>query len=125
MTFATLHFRSRETRGFNFGTFLKQMLYHLFTAMGYNMKNWKIAERRSRINKIINNLLDINYLFKRIEFLENAISVIFEEYQLKGIFLSRTKIKESDTIYKKHRIRDRIVKYLRKKNYEEEMKKNR
>ena len=80
---------------FNFGTFLKQTVYDILIAMGCNMKTWKIAEKRSKINKIVNNMLDINYLFRRIEFLEKAISIIFDEHQLKGIFLSRTKIKES------------------------------
>ena len=93
MTFASVHFRSRETKGFNFGTFMKQLIYQVLVLLGFRIKSWKIAEKRSTINKVVNNLLDINYLFRRIEFLEKAIEILLDEHQLKGIFLSRTKIK--------------------------------
>ena len=80
------------------------------------MKRWKITEKRSKINNIVNNLLDINYMFRRIDFLESAISILLDEHQLKGVYLSRQNIKEFDNHFKKHRIRDRVVKYLNKKN---------
>ena len=59
-------------------------------------------------------------MFRRIEFLESAISTLLDEHQLKGIYLSRKKMKEFDNDFKRQRIRDRVVKYLHKMNMKEE-----
>ena len=66
MTFASIHFHSKETKVYHFGTFMKQLIYQVLLLMGCKKDNWKVAERRLDINKIINKLLDINYLFRRI-----------------------------------------------------------
>ena len=71
----------------------------------------------------MNAITDINYLFSRIEFLESAISVLLDSHQLKGIYLSRCRLKKSDDSFKRHRLRDRIVKFLHKKNEKEKQKK--
>jgi len=37
-----------------------------------------------------------------------------EDYQLKGIYLSKINLKMAENQYKKHRIRDRIITFLNK-----------
>ena len=71
-----------------------------------------MAKKHLEINDLINRILDINYLFKRIEFLELAISTVLESHQLKGIHLSRSSLADADLNYKKHRIRERLIKFL-------------
>jgi hypothetical protein len=60
-------------------------------------------------------VLDVSYLYQRIEFLERAISVLLDEHQLKGIYLTKVSIAEANDSYKRHRIRDRVIKYLFKR----------
>ena len=83
--------------------------------IGLKPYNWQIPKRQSRISKIVNKMLDINYLYKRIEFLESAISVILEDYQLKGVYLSQITISKAERLHKNHILRDRIIKFLTKK----------
>jgi flagellar basal body-associated protein FliL len=77
-----------------------------------------MAQKQYEIKKNVNNLLDVNYLYKRIEFLECAISSLLNDHQLKGIYLSQVNLKMAENQYKKHRIRDRIIEFLDKKNQE-------
>lgn len=89
MTFAYQHFKCKEALQHNFGNFLKWSVYSMLMLIGCDMKNWKTAERQIRINNTVNNILEINYLFQRIEYLEKAIPMMFDEHQLKGIYLTQ------------------------------------
>ena len=42
------------------------------------------------------------------------MSLLIEKHHLKGIYLARVKLKETDDLYKEHRIRERVVKFLHK-----------
>ena len=114
-TFAYKHFKSKEAQWTDFQHFLKKSFYQALTALGLNPKNWKVAERQYQINKIVNETLDIHYLFKRIELLEHAISVMLKDHQLKGIFLSQITVEKAENKFKEHRLRDRMIKYLFKR----------
>ena len=46
---------------------------------------------RDKLSSSVNHMMDVVYLQKRISFLERAIAVVLEEYQLKGIYLHRTR----------------------------------
>ena len=82
------------------------------------MKNWKIAKKQLELNELINKLLDVNYLYRRIEFLERAISLLLEKHQLKGIYLCRNSVKDAGDQFKNLQIRDHVVKYLDKREKE-------
>ena len=60
-------------------------------------------------------MLDINYLFKRIEYLERSISVLLDSHQLKGIYLSKNTVEDIDNQYSKHKIREKMINFIRKK----------
>ena len=63
----------------------------------------------------VDRILDVTYLNKRILFLEEAISLIFEPHQLKGIYLLHTLNKEQNEYrLSQHKLRDRLVSYLHK-----------
>lgn len=73
------------------------------------------------MGQIINSLMDVVYLQKRIEYLENAISVLLEEHHLKGIYLfHQIKRKEVDKNYELHQLRNKIKYVLRKRKGEAE-----
>jgi hypothetical protein len=59
-------------------------------------------------------MLDVDYLFRRIEFLECAISSLFDDYQLKGIYLTQVNLSMANKQYKKQRIRERLINFLDK-----------
>ena len=67
--------------------------------------------------------MEINYLFKRIEFLEKGISLLLSEHQLKGIYLSQVSLTQAHKDYRKQHLRERVVKYLDKKIREARVKK--
>lgn len=69
MTFAYKHFKCKETKYSHFGQYLKLKIYRIATAMGCAPRNWFIAKHQNEINHLVNKMLDINYLYKRIEFL--------------------------------------------------------
>ena len=78
MTFAYQHFKCYEASHHHFTHFVKRSAYMILKKVGYTMKNWKIAKRQCHIKETMDNVLEINYLFKRIEFLEKAISLLFD-----------------------------------------------
>lgn len=43
------------------------------------------------MHKTVNRLIDILYLYNRIEFLERALGVILDEHQIKALHLMRNK----------------------------------
>lgn len=43
------------------------------------------------MHKTVNRLIDILYLYNRIEFLERALEVILDEHQIKALHLMRNK----------------------------------
>ena len=55
--------------------------------------------------------------------MEKAISIIFDEHQLKGIYLSQVSLQQAHQDYKKRQLRDRIVKYLHRKAIQTKLKK--
>ena len=112
MTFAYQHFKCRETRYNTFGHFLKITIYQALNKLGCRPKNWIIAKRQCEINTLINKMLDINYLYKRIEFLETGLSAVLDDHQLKGVYLSQVTLKNADQQFQKHKLRERIIKYL-------------
>jgi hypothetical protein len=63
-------------------------------------------------------MLDITYLYQRIEFLECAVSVLLTPHQLKGIYLSRASVSDADNRFKRHKLRDYMVKFLDRRKSE-------
>lgn len=57
------------------------MVYKALTAINCEPE-WKRARKLAKYQETVNNLLDITYLQKRIDFLETALSVMLEEHQL-------------------------------------------
>lgn len=58
----------------------------------------------------MNKFLDFSFLFKRIDFLEKAISVMLEDHQLKALHLCQAlSISDVDDYFKRHKYRDRFI----------------
>ena len=67
------------------------------------------------MNEAASKLLDTIYLYKRIAFLEEAINVLLEKHQLKGLHLVHSLTEEeADRRHMSHKFRDRVVFYLGK-----------
>lgn len=69
---------------------------------------------RQKLSRIVNNLLDVIYIQHRIVSLEKAVSVLMDKHHLRGINLVyRTSPEEADQKYKIHRIRSRLIHFLK------------
>jgi hypothetical protein len=91
---------------------MKKILYGILIRLGMDPDRWKTCKSQDNILDTVNKMLDVNYLYRRIEYLERAISVLLDEHQLKGIYLTKSSIREANDHYKRQRIRDKVVKYL-------------
>lgn len=71
----------------------------------------------------MNKILDITYLQKRLDFIENALSVILEEHQLEALYLCHNISQDSINLnYRRHHLRDRLICYFSEKKLEERLK---
>ena len=50
MAFAREQFKCYESKQYGFVHFLKKFVYKVFTRLGFNMKNWKIARKQVELN---------------------------------------------------------------------------
>ena len=69
----------------------------------------------------VNQILDVIYLQKRIDFLERALPILLEDHQLKGLHLIHDlTVDEAEKKFKEHQLRDRLVAFLhdRKKDFD-------
>jgi hypothetical protein len=109
-------FRSKEAKEINFGSFLKQKLYNAVTALCCQ-PDWEPEKKRKELKQAVRTMNDTVLLQKRIAFLEEAISVLLEKHQLKGIYLvhNLTEV-EAQRCQQSHKFRDRVVYYLNKYN---------
>ena len=65
------------------------------------------------MHKVVNNLIDIIYLYKRIEFLERALEVILDDHQLKVLHLMRNKtFKEAENNFKRYEMKNNLTRML-------------
>ena len=63
------------------------------------------------------------YLHRRIDFLEKTLPLLFEEHQLKGLYLVHGKTKEeADENYHNHRLRDRLISFLNDANEQDKQR---
>lgn len=114
MKFAEIMFKSRDAQHFSFSSYVKQKLYNLFSDTRCE-PNWEVEKKRKSINDASVNLLDVFYLYKRVGFLEEAISILMEKHHLKGLHLIHSLTKEeADSRHKSHNFRNRVVFYLSK-----------
>jgi hypothetical protein len=114
MKFASEYFRSRESKTYNFASFMKQMVFNLIKDTHWR-PDWKIVEAREHMKDTVNKVLDVIYLNKRIQFLEEAISMLFEPHQLSCIHLLHSfSPQQTEDQFKNHRFRDRLVFFLSK-----------
>jgi hypothetical protein len=111
-TFGYRHFHDNSVKQNHLGVYLKKILYGILIKLGMDPNRWKTCRSQNKVIATVNKMLDVNYLYKRIEYLERAISVLLDEHQLKGIYLTKTSIRNANDHYKRQRIRDKVVKYL-------------
>lgn len=89
LNFAAEYFRISDSREISFRGYFKQMIYEMLKSTRWK-PDWRMAEVREEAREAANKVLDVVYLNKRIAFLEEAISLLFDKHQLKGIHLLHT-----------------------------------
>ncbi len=112
LKFAKHYFKNKFVK--NFGGFdcIKLIIYKLLTAISCQPE-WTYTEEKVKIRTTVNNLLDITYLQKRINFLEKALSVLFEKHQFEALFLCQNITREeADETYEKYSLKERLIYYL-------------
>ena len=105
MLFSEYYYESKDARDVGFISFLKQGFYGV-AAKTPLKPDWPLEERRIALRNTVTKVLDIFYLHKRIAFLEKAMSLLFDEHQLKGLLLCQHLTKEeSDSRLRAFRLR--------------------
>ena len=69
MKFGWNYFKIPELKKTHFGTYLKEIIYKTSKSLGYEIKDWKLQKNREKANTLVNKMLDINYLFRRLSYL--------------------------------------------------------
>jgi hypothetical protein len=69
VSFAHYLFKTQETESRNFLQYLKKGAYSVLMSFGLEPQSWATTKRQIEINDLVNRLLDVTYLYKRIEFL--------------------------------------------------------
>ena len=88
--FAKLYLKTEVVKNFGIRGFMKQLVYQMSNATKWKL-NWEEAEERQKVRRSMNNMLDIVYLQKRIDFLEKGLSIVLKEHQINGLHLLRGK----------------------------------
>ena len=88
------------------------MFYKGLSKCGCELE-WPETKERAEMQSAVNQLLDVVYLQKRIDFLERALPILLEEHQLKGLHLIHDlTVNEADKKFKEYQLRDRLVTFL-------------
>lgn len=120
MSFAELYFHDPKTKRFTFRKMVVQVFYNALKGCGC-APDWKGYEKRFQIHKTVNKILDVVYLNQRIDLLERALSLLFDEHQLKGLYLAQNITREeSIRNISKFELRERFLHYVRRKKEIEE-----
>ena len=113
--FARLYLRRDIVKGFGFPGYLKQVVYQILAEVHWKVR-WEEARRRDRVRSTVNKLLDVVELFKRIDFIENAVTSLLSTHELDSLLLlGRKGRQEVDENAKRLAFRDRIIVFIAKK----------
>lgn len=68
MFFSSQYFRNIKATNNGFLSFLRLSTFKILNAFSFD-PDWKTAKEQKRLRETVNKLLDIHYLYRRIEFL--------------------------------------------------------
>lgn len=117
MKFAEYYFNCKEARDIGFLSWVKLNVFNVVSSTPCKPE-WPVEEKRNFVVSTVNKVLDIFYLHKRIGFLEQCLTILFEPHQIKGLHLVHSLTREeSEAKSKNYMLRDRVVVYLTKYNH--------
>lgn len=77
------------------------------------MEHWRETKEYHYMHKTVNQLIDIIYLHKRLQFMERALEVLLEDHQIKVLHLMRNKtFKEAEDTFKNYQMKDNLSKLI-------------
>lgn len=85
--------------------------------LNVDMENWKETEEYHKMHKIVNNhLLDVIYLYKRLEYVERTLEILLESHQKKVLHLMRNKtFSEAEDNYQLYQMKGNLAKLINKR----------
>ena len=89
MTFAKIYFNDALMKGYTLKTMFGQAYYNILKGLGC-APDWEDSEKRYQLQKMVNKILDVVIVSRRIDFLERGMSLLLSEHQLKGLYLAHT-----------------------------------
>ena len=109
---ARSYFKTNSGKSYSFGSYIKQTIYNVLRWFGRKV-DWELAKERQQLQSSIEKYLDVYYINRRLLFLEDAISLLFESHHLKGLYLMHTlTTPTAEQKLKHYRLRDRILTYI-------------
>lgn len=68
------------------------------------------------MHRTVNQLIDIIYLHRRLQFMERALEVLLEDHQIKVLHLMRNKtFKEAEDTYNRYQMKDNLFRLIQKR----------
>ena len=66
LAFAHQYFKIKEAKNTNFRSYVKFLIFKIVKKVGLPINTWKESEKQQKLREIVNNILDINCLLKRV-----------------------------------------------------------
>ena len=117
MTFIKKLHSDQKAKEYGLGYFFSKLIYKGLSMLNMDMDNWKEAQEYHKMHKIVNNhLLDVIYLYKRLEYIERTLEVLLEGHQKKVLHLMRNKtFKEAEDNYQLYQMKGNLAKLITKR----------
>jgi len=99
--------------------FFSKLLYSILTFFKFSLETWERTREYHKMHKTVNKLIDILYLHKRLEFIERALEVLFDDHQIQMLHLMRNKtFSEAEHNYQLYQMKDNLSKIIEKQKIE-------
>lgn len=109
MTFVKRLHSDQKAKEYGLFYFLSKVFYSILRLFNIDLSNWKETQHYHRMHKTVAHLIDILYLYKRLEFLERALMMILEDHQIKVLHLMRHKtFEEAEEDYQRYEMKTNL-----------------
>ena len=115
MTFIKKLHSDQKAKQYGIFYFFSKFFYSVLTFFNINMDHWDMTRQYHKMHNTVNKLIDIIYLYKRLDFIERVIEVLLDDHQLKVLHLMRNKtFKEAENNTKLYEMKDNLSKIVEK-----------
>lgn len=113
MTFIKKLHSDQKAKEYGIFYFISKFVYSVLTLFKFNLDEWIRTREYHKMHKTVNKLIDILYLYKRLEFIERALEVLLDDHQIKVLHLMRNKtFSEAEHNVKLYQMKENLSKLV-------------